>query len=159
MRIDRRGLLNTGAVAFAFAGLARSVEAQTAETYVNEVEGYGPLVRDPNGLLDLPAGFTYQIISQSGDTMDDGLFVPGQPDGMACFPLEGTRVALVRNPRAPRAQRPAPQPRARRAERGADQHGRRVEGLRHLQERPPPCPAAAPRSSTTSPRARPSASA
>lgn len=97
MRIDRRGLLNTGAVAFAFAGLARSVEAQTAETYVNEVEGYGPLVRDPNGLLDLPAGFTYQIISQSGDTMDDGLFVPGQPDGMACFPLEGSRVALVRN--------------------------------------------------------------
>lgn len=100
MRPHRRDLIAGSAAALAFAGLARNVAAQTAaaeETYVNEVHGYGPLVPDPNRLLDLPEGFSYQVISQSGDTMDDGLFVPGQPDGMGCFALDGSRVALVRN--------------------------------------------------------------
>lgn len=100
MRLPRRDLLTGSAAALAFSGLARNVHAQAAaaeETYVNEVPGYGPLIRDPNRLLDLPEGFTYQVVSQSGDTMDDGLFVPGQPDGMGCFDLGGGRVALVRN--------------------------------------------------------------
>jgi len=102
MRLQRRELISGSATALAFAGLARNVHAQTAgagaeETYVNEVVGYGPLLRDANRLLDLPEGFTYEVVSQSGDTMDDGLFVPGQPDGMACFPMGGSYVALVRN--------------------------------------------------------------
>lgn len=102
MRIDRRSLFSTGAAAIAFGGLARHASAQTspapvAETYVNEIAGYGPLVRDPNGLLDLPRGFSYRVVSQGGETMDDGLLVPGQFDGMGCFPLDGTRVAIVRN--------------------------------------------------------------
>ena len=100
MRLQRRDLLTGSAAALAFSGLARSVSAQTTvteETYVNQVHGYGPLVRDPNRLLDLPEGFTYLVISQSGDTMDDGLFVPGQPDGMGCFDLGDGKVALVRN--------------------------------------------------------------
>ncbi len=99
MRLPRRDLLTGSAAALAFSGLARNVQAQAAteETYVNEVPGYGPLVRDPNRLLDLPEGFTYQVISQSGDTMDDGLFVPGQPDGMGCFDIGGGRIALIIN--------------------------------------------------------------
>lgn len=98
MRLDRRSLFSTGAAALAFTGLAKSVIAQGAsETYVNEVEGYGPLVSDPNGMLDLPQGFSYRILSQGGETMSDGLVVPGQFDGMGCFALEGSRVALVRN--------------------------------------------------------------
>ena len=100
MRLQRRDLLTGSAAAIAFTGLARNVRAHTAateETYVNQVHGYGALVPDPNRLLDLPEGFTYQVISQSGDTMDDGLFVPGQPDGMGCFDLGGDKVALVRN--------------------------------------------------------------
>lgn len=97
MRLRRRDLMSTGAAALAFAGLARNVHAQTAETYINQAEGYGPLMRDPNGLFDLPQGFSYQVISQGGETMDDGLLVPGQFDGMACFPLAGSQVALVRN--------------------------------------------------------------
>ncbi|MEG0819375.1 MAG: DUF839 domain-containing protein, partial [Brevundimonas sp.] len=95
MRLQRRQLISTGAAAFAFAGFARNVHAQSAgeETYVNQVEGYGPLKTDPNGLLDLPEGFSYQVISQSGETMDDGLLVPGQPDGMGCFALTPTTLA------------------------------------------------------------------
>lgn len=99
MRLPRRDLLTGSAAALAFAGLARNVQAQEAaeETYLNEVPGYGPLVRDPERLLDLPEGFTYQVVSQTGDTMDDGLYVPGQPDGMACFDLGDGTVALVIN--------------------------------------------------------------
>ena len=100
MRLHRRGLLTTGAAALAFTGLARQARAAAeavGETYVNEVEGYGPLIADPNKLLDLPEGFAYRVISQGGETMDDGLLVPGQFDGMGCFALEGSRVALVRN--------------------------------------------------------------
>ncbi len=99
MLFDRRRLLAAAPTALAFSGLARHAAAQAAgeETYLNDIEGYGPLVRDPNRLLDLPEGFTYQVISQSGDTMDDGLFVPGQPDGMGCFDLGDGKVALVRN--------------------------------------------------------------
>ena len=99
MRFDRRSLLTTGAAALAFSGFARHAAAQAAggETYVNEVPGYGPLVRDPNGVFDLPEGFSYRVISQGGETMADGLLVPGQFDGMGCFALEGSRVALIRN--------------------------------------------------------------
>ncbi|HYC68943.1 alkaline phosphatase PhoX [Brevundimonas sp.] len=99
MRLPRRHLLAGSAAALAFGGLARNVQAQAAteETYLNEVPGYGPLVRDPERLLDLPEGFTYQVISQTGDTMADGLYVPGQPDGMACFDLGDGQVALVIN--------------------------------------------------------------
>ncbi len=59
--------------------------------------GFGPLVSDPLGRFDLPAGFTYQIISQIGDPMDDGLRVPGRPDGMATFPGPGGRTIIIRN--------------------------------------------------------------
>jgi secreted PhoX family phosphatase len=99
MLFDRRRLLSTGAVGLAFSGFARHAQAQAEgqETYVNDIEGYGPLKRDPNGLLDLPEGFTYRIISQGGETMDDGLYVPQNFDGMGCFSLEGSRIALVRN--------------------------------------------------------------
>lgn len=99
MRLNRRDLIAAAAATSAFGGLARNASAQAggAETYLNQVEGYGPLKVDPNGMLDLPEGFSYRVISQGGETMDDGLLVPGQFDGMGCFPLEGSRVALVRN--------------------------------------------------------------
>jgi uncharacterized protein len=99
MRPDRRTVLATGGAGLAFGGLARSASAQTAqgESYVNQTPGYGPLIPDPNRVLDLPEGFSYSVVSQGGETMDDGLLVPGQFDGMGCFPLEGSQVALVRN--------------------------------------------------------------
>ncbi|MDP1631578.1 MAG: DUF839 domain-containing protein [Caulobacter sp.] len=95
MTLSRRGLLGATAVSLAFAGLAR---AQTgAETYRNEIAGYGPLVADPNGILDLPAGFSYRVVSYAGQEMNDGYLAPYKADGMACFPLKGSRVILMRN--------------------------------------------------------------
>ena len=61
------------------------------------IEKYGPLVPDPNGIFDLPEGFSYTIISRRGEVMSDGLLTPDRPDGMATFPGEQGRVILVRN--------------------------------------------------------------
>ncbi|CAN5867757.1 PhoX family phosphatase [soil metagenome] len=59
--------------------------------------GYGPLLPDPKGILKLPQGFSYRIISRRGDRMDDGLLVPGNPDGMAAFAGPHGKTILVRN--------------------------------------------------------------
>lgn len=63
----------------------------------NEVFGYGPMRPDPRGLLDLPEGFSYRVVSRAGERMDDGLVTPDKFDGMGCFPVDADRVALVRN--------------------------------------------------------------
>ena len=57
----------------------------------------GPLLPDPDGLLDLPRGFTYSVVSRAGDMMDDGLKVPRAHDGMAVFDAGNGRVVLVCN--------------------------------------------------------------
>ena len=95
----RRGFIAAAAVTAAFGGYAIRGGAQKAadDTYRNEIYGYGPLRKDPRGVFDLPEGFSYRIVSRAGETMDDGLYVPGKIDGMACFPLGGSRVVLVRN--------------------------------------------------------------
>ena len=59
--------------------------------------GYGPLVPDPNKLLDLPRGFQYRAFSRTGEMMSDGSPVPGGHDGMAAFPGPQNTVILVRN--------------------------------------------------------------
>jgi secreted PhoX family phosphatase len=52
---------------------------------------------DPQRLLDLPDGFSYDIVSRAGDTMSDGLKVPTAHDGMAAFSGEDGRVILICN--------------------------------------------------------------
>ncbi|WGV25314.1 alkaline phosphatase PhoX [Halotia branconii] len=59
--------------------------------------GYGSLVPDPNGLLDLPRGFQYRTFSLTGDLMNDGTLVAGGHDGMAAFRGPRNTVILVRN--------------------------------------------------------------
>lgn len=59
--------------------------------------GYGPLVKDPAGMLDLPEGFSYRVLSRLGNAMSDGGAVPDKADGMGCLDLGNGRIALVRN--------------------------------------------------------------
>jgi secreted PhoX family phosphatase len=59
--------------------------------------GYGPLKADPQGLLDLPEGFSYRLISSLGDAMDDGGTVPDKADGMGCLDRGNGEIVLVRN--------------------------------------------------------------
>jgi uncharacterized protein len=60
--------------------------------------GYGALVQDPGGMIDLPRGFEYRIISEEGTPLSSGGVVPGDHDGMAAFPGPSSNTTvLVRN--------------------------------------------------------------
>ena len=58
---------------------------------------YNNLKDDPNGIIALPQGFSYKIISKEKQLMDDGLLVPSNADGMMCFQGKGDNIILVRN--------------------------------------------------------------
>lgn len=95
MIADRRRFLR--ATGSAFAALAASGCARGGMAATNPDAGYGPLLPDARGLIDLPAGFSYRVISELGDAMSDGGTVPDRADGMGCFDLGRGRIALVRN--------------------------------------------------------------
>ncbi len=57
----------------------------------------GPLLRDPQRLLDLPEGFELTVVSRAGERMDDGLQMPAAHDGMAAFDGDDGRIILVCN--------------------------------------------------------------
>ncbi|WMX44459.1 alkaline phosphatase PhoX [Streptomyces roseicoloratus] len=86
------GIAFTGALSELFTGTA------AASAALGRHSGYGPLVPDPHGLLDLPAGFHYKVLSRQGDPLRSGEGpVPGNHDGMGAFAGRGGRVHLVRN--------------------------------------------------------------
>ena len=93
--INRRRFLKCLAAAAASPPLADAATAAGS--------GTGPLRADPGRLLDLPGGFSYRVVSEAGDTMDDGFQVPPAHDGMAAFPGEDGRVILVCNHEMPPA--------------------------------------------------------
>ncbi len=55
------------------------------------------LISDPKKYLDLPEGFSYKIISKSGQPMSDGFLVPGRPDGMGTFLNDQQQTVVIRN--------------------------------------------------------------
>jgi len=87
---------NAGLASLAFAGLGSCTTTPRAAPGSRAL-GYGPLVADPRGLLDLPQGFSYRIVSEHGQAMDDGFVVPSNADGMGAFALDRNRTILVRN--------------------------------------------------------------
>ncbi|MDA0194971.1 MAG: DUF839 domain-containing protein [Bacteroidetes bacterium] len=97
-------LKKTGIISSGFIGLQAYVSACGSSgdrdtTRIDALlhEGYGPLLDDPEGIVNLPVGFTYKIISRQGDQMADGLLVPGSADGMAAFQGPDGKVIVVRN--------------------------------------------------------------
>ena len=94
----RQVLAGSGAaaVSIAFTGAFSELFAGTAAARGHS--GYGPLVPDPDGLLDLPKGFRYRVLSREGDQLRSGEGpVPSNHDGMAAFAGRRGRVHLVRN--------------------------------------------------------------
>lgn len=91
----RHFLASASAVTAGFIGLRGHVFGQQAAA--KPVSKYGPLIADPNGILDLPKGFSYKVIATTGEKMVDGLLRPGSPDGMGAFAGEDGRVILVCN--------------------------------------------------------------
>jgi hypothetical protein len=88
--LGRRQFLGKGAAAIAAATLPMLYTRRARA-------GLGPLQRDPNNILDLPAGFSYTVLERAGMDMSDGYRVPALPDGMACFPGPPGTVVLMRN--------------------------------------------------------------
>ncbi|HCR17670.1 MAG TPA: phosphatase [Candidatus Latescibacteria bacterium] len=96
--ISRRFFLKSAAAAsLGFNGLHKLLGAGSAQAATESGSGYGKLMPDPEGILDLPKGFSWKVISQVGEKMDDGYLVPGLHDGMAAFPGLNGRTILVRN--------------------------------------------------------------
>ncbi|AZS71191.1 Tat pathway signal sequence domain protein [Streptomyces lydicus] len=75
--------------------------------------GYGPLIADPDGILALPAGFSYKIITRTGVTkLDSGESTPSNHDGTGTFEGRRGTTLLVNNHelKGPRADWPHPVP-------------------------------------------------
>jgi secreted PhoX family phosphatase len=88
--------------AFVLGGAAASFGAalglwQLSRQRARRLSNKSPLLRDPQGLLDLPPGFRYRILQREGERMSDGYRVPGRPDAMGTFALDHGHFALMRN--------------------------------------------------------------
>ncbi|MGC9538683.1 alkaline phosphatase PhoX [Streptomyces sp. UG1] len=60
--------------------------------------GYGPLIPDPEGIVALPAGFKYRVLTHSGRTkLESGEFTPSNHDGTAAFAGPRGTTLLVNN--------------------------------------------------------------
>ena len=103
---------SAAAVSAGFLGLSRASEALAGASGGRLPGGFGPLVKDPQGVLDLPAGFTYRVVAQIGQEMDDGLYVPGKADGSAAFSVPGGKpeetILIVNHEVNPRRYRMGP---------------------------------------------------
>ncbi|GAA0564256.1 alkaline phosphatase PhoX [Actinomadura livida] len=92
MSVTRRGVVKggaAGALSIALAGSLEGIFQTSAGADTGEAYGYGPLIPDPKGVLDLPKGFSYKVMSVEGDPISKGVVVPGHHDGMATFPARG----------------------------------------------------------------------
>jgi len=103
----RRSLFAGAALALS-PGIDRALAAVPQGARLR-AQGYGPLVPDPQGLLDLPAGFSYRALSTGvlehriatqGDyrsRLTDGSPTPPLHDGMAAYAGADGLTVLVRN--------------------------------------------------------------
>ena len=92
---SRRQFLQLAALA---AGAVFAAPAlASAENIGRPAPAGGRLVPDPGGVVDLPPGFRYRIISSERATLSSGQGVPGDHDGMAALPGPGGTTVLVRN--------------------------------------------------------------
>ncbi|WP_282702123.1 alkaline phosphatase PhoX [Streptomyces sp. CC219B] len=112
MSLTRRDFARTSAITGAGVALAGSLDVLAtapnalASTEVESEEsaenhggvGYGPLIPDPAGILALPAGFTYRILTYSGRTkLESGEFTPAKHDGTGAFAGPRGTTLLVNN--------------------------------------------------------------
>ncbi|MEM9718820.1 MAG: alkaline phosphatase PhoX [Bacteroidota bacterium] len=97
--LRQSGLVSMGFMSLqAFISSCAQMNSSEVPSFPHSLsEGFGSLMDDPEGILMLPEGFSYKIISRQGDKMDDGFYVPGLADGMATFPLDDGRALVIRN--------------------------------------------------------------
>ena len=77
--------------------MARVIGSASSARARELFRGYGDLLKDPKGILELPPGFQYRIFSREGEALSHGGVVPSNHDGMAAFAAGLHCVWLVRN--------------------------------------------------------------
>jgi secreted PhoX family phosphatase len=101
MDLTRRDVMSYGAAVSLGVVVSGAVDALFAANPAagarGPAAGYGPLVPDPDGMLDLPRGFRYRVLSREGDPLASGGTVPSRFDGMAAFAGRRGTTHLVRN--------------------------------------------------------------
>ena len=130
MAYSRRRFLRTGATASAGLLVPNALQllaarmaaaADAGSRAAATAKGYGPLVPDPAGLLDLPAGFQYRALSTAlldsendprfTQRLSNGELVPALHDGMAAFTGLAGITVLVRNHELEPQHKPVVDPR------------------------------------------------
>ncbi|MFD4785516.1 alkaline phosphatase PhoX [Streptomyces sp. NPDC058459] len=87
-----------GALATAPQALAATDLDGAEDAHGHPGIGYGPLLPDPDGILALPAGFSYRVVTYSGRTrLESGEPTPSNHDGTAAFAGPRDSVLLVNN--------------------------------------------------------------
>jgi secreted PhoX family phosphatase len=99
---SRRSFIRSGSLLLAATGLADVILGATpahakASCAPRLASGYGPLLPDPAGVIELPAGFRYRMLSREGEALTNGGVVPSSHDGMAAFAARDGGAWLVRN--------------------------------------------------------------
>jgi len=95
---SRRSFIKSaGIISAGFLTMQRATQALASVESLPLSDAYGPLLKDYGGVIDLPKGFSYQVISRVGQTMSDGLVTPGLHDGMGAFSGSRGRIILVCN--------------------------------------------------------------
>jgi secreted PhoX family phosphatase len=112
------GVVLTGSVAALAGAPGALATTETETTGERSADGhggvdYGPLVPDPDGIVALPAGFSYRVLTHTGRTrLESGEFTPAAHDGTAAFDGPRGTVLLVNNHEmdGPRAEQEHPVP-------------------------------------------------
>ena len=95
--LSRRGLLSGAAATGLGLVIAGNADAVAGPVRTRTAVGYGELVPDPAGILALPAGFSYEIVSETGVTItSDGAPTASDPDANGVF-RNGSGSTIVNN--------------------------------------------------------------
>lgn len=97
LNLNRRLFLKSSILMSALGKLSYSpmLPAQTVPADPNTPTDN--LRKEEHGLFYLPPGFQCEVVQRTGEKMSDGLYVPGMPDGMSCFPGPNQTFILMRN--------------------------------------------------------------
>jgi secreted PhoX family phosphatase len=95
------GAVTSGTLAVLAAHAAWAQDGRRDRRRIARHSDYGELRPRPDQdgrlVLALPGGFDYSTFSRTGERFGDGLVVPRNHDGMACFPGPGGALRLIRN--------------------------------------------------------------
>jgi uncharacterized protein len=85
MALSRRELLTRGAVGAGVVAIGDLSALFAARPALASDATFSAPIPDPAGILDLPSGFSYSIVSRSGDPLPAGGITPGRHDGTGAF--------------------------------------------------------------------------